>query len=151
MISFTVYGTPAPAGSKRAFRGKGASAGRILLTDASKRSKPWQALIRQVAGEAMAGRELLRCPLDVVLRFYVRRPKGHYGTGRNAGKLRGSAPPYPASKPDVLKLARAVEDALTGIVYADDALIVREVLYKRYGEQERVEVGVAMAMPEGRG
>jgi Holliday junction resolvase RusA-like endonuclease len=39
---------------------------------------------------------------------------------------------YPISKPDVLKLARAAEDALTGIIWSDDALIVQEHLYKAY-------------------
>jgi Holliday junction resolvase RusA-like endonuclease len=43
-------------------------------------------------------------------------------------------------KPDVLKLARAVEDALTGILYRDDAQIVTEVLRKRYGDPPRVEI-----------
>jgi len=33
----------------------------------------------------------------------------------------------------VLKLARAVEDALTGVIWADDAQIVDEVIRKRYG------------------
>ena len=43
----------------------------------------------------------------------------------------------------MLKLARAVEDALTGIVWRDDAQIVDEQLSKVYGEPARVEVDVA--------
>ena len=42
----------------------------------------------------------------------------------------------------LLKLTRAVEDALTGLVWRDDAQVVDEVLSKRYGAPERVEVRV---------
>ena len=133
-VSFVVYGTPAPAGSKKVVpMGK-----RFGIIDDSKRSRPWKNLVGQQAGTVMEGRALLRGPLKVALRFVVRRPKGHFG---RRGLL-PSAPPYPMVKPDVLKLARGVEDALSGIVYADDAQIVKELLVKEYGEQERVEVEV---------
>jgi Holliday junction resolvase RusA-like endonuclease len=46
------------------------------------------------------------------------------------------------TRPDVLKLARAAEDALTGIVWRDDSQIVHETLAKVYGEPERLEVAV---------
>jgi Holliday junction resolvase RusA-like endonuclease len=42
----------------------------------------------------------------------------------------------------VLKLARAVEDALTGVVWRDDAEIVAEGLAKLYGTPERVEISI---------
>ena len=66
------------------------------------------------------------------------RPKGHFG---KRGLL-PSAPIAPIVKPDLLKLARAVEDALSGLVYKDDAQIVREILDKHYGEPARVEIGL---------
>ena len=138
MIEFTVYGTPAPAGSKRAFAIKG-KPGRFAVTDASKRSQPWKTQVAQQAGEIMQGRHLLDGPLDLTLTFYVRRPKGHFGA---RGNVKPSAPACPIVKPDVLKLARGVEDALSGVVYRDDAQIVTETLMKRYGEPERVEIEV---------
>lgn len=146
MLAFTlvVYGTPAPAGSKRPFkiRKGGVETGQVVTVDASRRAAPWKATIKQEAGEAMQGRELMRQPIAVRFTFYVRRPKSHLG----ARGLRPSAPAFPAVKPDVLKLARAVEDALTGIVYADDAQIVSEKLVKRYGEPERVEIDIRPAV-----
>lgn len=42
----------------------------------------------------------------------------------------------------MLKLARAAEDALTGILWRDDAQICDEVIRKRYGEPARVEIEV---------
>ena len=49
-------------------------------------------------------------------------------------------PPFPTARPDLLKLARAVEDAIQSVVYRNDSQIVDEVLHKRYGEPARVEV-----------
>lgn len=143
-FQLTVYGTPAPAGSKRAFAIKrgGVPTGRIAISDASKRSRPWKDLISQAAGPVMGGRALLDCALAVSFTFYVRRPKGHYS---KRGGLLPSAPPFPTVKPDVLKLARAVEDALSGVVYRDDSQIVTEHLVKRYGEPERVELTITTA------
>jgi Holliday junction resolvase RusA-like endonuclease len=157
VIQFTVHGQPQPAGSKRGFYN--AKARRVIITDDATRSRPWKALVSDAAVEAMIGTAvlndkgyalpigtLLEGPLMVTLVFYVPRPKGHYG----ARGLKPSAPPYPTVKPDVLKLARAVEDALTGIVYRDDSQIVCEVLEKHYGEPARVDVTVDRIKPATR-
>jgi len=140
-LTFTVYGHAAPAGSKRALPFGGRAGGRPIIVDDSKRSRPWKQEIAGVARETMDGRELYDEPLALVLVFYVPRPRSHYG----ARGLRPTAPEYPAKRPDLLKLARGVEDALSSIVYRDDALIVDEHLSKRYGEPERLEVTVGPA------
>jgi Holliday junction resolvase RusA-like endonuclease len=145
LFTLTVYGTPRPAGSKKAFpiKSKGQFTGRTVVTDANKNSKPWKDSIARDAAKAMDNRPLFNGPLIVEFTFFVARPKGHFGKRG----LSPSAPPFPAVKPDVLKLARAVEDALSGIVYRDDAQIVAETLLKEYGEPERVEITVRSAMP----
>lgn len=142
-LTFTVYGKPAPAGSKRVVPAGGKAGGRPIVVDDSKRSRPWKSEVTAAAREAIDGGELLAGPLTLTLDFYVTRPKGHYG----ARGVRPSAPTFPTVKPDVLKLARAVEDALTGQVYRDDAQVVVENLTKRYGEPERVEVTLAELTP----
>jgi Holliday junction resolvase RusA-like endonuclease len=86
-------------------------------------------------------RKPLGCPLALQLTFNLPRPKCHSG---KKGLL-PSAPPFPAGKPDVLKLARAVEDALTGIIWTDDAQIVTEILLKRYDETPGVSVKIMEA------
>jgi Holliday junction resolvase RusA-like endonuclease len=123
-VSFTVFGVAQPAGSKKAFVVKG----RAVITDDAKRSRPWKTQVAQEAGLAMADRPLLDGPLLLELTFWVPRPKGHFG----AKGVRPSAPRHPTVRPDVLKLARAVEDALTGVVYRDDAQICCETLQKAY-------------------
>lgn len=130
MIEFTVHGEAATAGSKRGFYNK--KAGRVMITDDSARSRPWKALVADAAIQAIGDRDPFAGPLVLELTFWVRRPKSHMGTGRNADRVKPAAPSHPAVKPDLLKLARAAEDALTGIAYADDAQIVTEILHKAY-------------------
>ena len=64
-------------------------------------------------------------PVSVRIHFYLRRPAGHYGTGRNASRIKPSAPPFPARTPDLDKLCRALLDGLTaGGAFTDDAQVV---------------------------
>lgn len=151
-LAFTVLGKPQPAGSKRAFAIKrdGVPTGRFAVADANPKAKSWQQEVRAVAARAMDDQragvwsqfDLLAGPLDVTMTFYVARPKGHYGTGRNAGLVKASAPQFPTTRPDALKLARGTEDALTGTVWRDDAQVVDLRVFKRYGLPERCEVTV---------
>jgi Holliday junction resolvase RusA-like endonuclease len=144
VVLFTVFGTAAPAGSKTRATAIGADgAAKSWTRDSSKASYPWKAAVRAAAAEAMNGSGLLDGPLSLQLFFHRPRPKTHFGTGRNAGVVKPSAPERPTTQPDLLKTARAIEDALTGIVYRDDAQIVHEILTKHFGEPARVNVVVA--------
>lgn len=137
-IQFTVEGKPAPAGSKRGFvRGKHA-----VIVDANPNAGVWKQQVAQAAREAYGG-ELLTGPLLVEMAFRMVRPKSHYGTGKvSAVRVKPTAPVHPTGKPDVLKLTRAVEDALTGVIYRDDSQIVSEQIAKCYGSTAGVTVTV---------
>ena len=140
-IAFTAFGEAKPAGSKRAFAFKRADGSLgATVTDACKATKSWQHVVATAALEAYHG-PLLDGPLSVSMMFYRPRPRGHFGKRG----LKQSAPGWPTSRPDVLKLARAVEDALTKIVWTDDARIVVESLEKQWGEPARVEVTISEA------
>ena len=128
-VNFFVPGIPKPGGSKTAFRSK---RGKMIVTDSCKGVKPWRAAVAQLARDNDVTMIPRGIPVSLLLVFTIPRPKGHYGTGKNANKLKPGAPPFPTGRPDVLKLARAVEDALTGILWYDDAQIVKESLQKLY-------------------
>jgi crossover junction endodeoxyribonuclease RusA len=134
----TAHGEAKPAGSKRSFMvGKGENR-RPIVVDANPNSKDWKKEVQYQMGLAMTGQKLTRHPLIAVFGFTVVRPKGHFG----AQGLKPSAPQHPAVRPDLLKLARAVEDAMKGVVYGDDQQIVVELLLKRYGEPAGVTVNL---------
>lgn len=127
-IAFHVPGIPAPGGSKK-FVGLSKKTGRaILVDDAGKRNKDWRSAVAWAGKAAMQGRPLLDGPLKARFEFIMPRPKCHFGTKG----LKPSAPAWPTVKPDALKLTRSSEDALTGIVWTDDAQIVKEEIEKRY-------------------
>lgn len=136
-IRFTVVGRPEPGGSKTAF----VINGRAVVSDANKKVKGWRSQVADAASGAYAG-PLLDGPLEAEFTFFTPRPKSHYRSGKNAALLKDSAPEHPTTRPDALKLARAVEDALTGVLYRDDSQIVNEHLHKRYGEPARCEAVV---------
>jgi len=119
-IRLTIYGKAAGMGSKTAFvRGN-----RAIITDANPQArKQWANAVTAAAAEAMNGRKPLVGPVSAEVTFCFCRPKSHYGTGRNSGGLKGSAPMLHSQSPDIDKLLRALFDALTGVCYLDDRLI----------------------------
>jgi len=145
-VEFTVIGRPEPGGSKKQvpIRQAGKPT-RFAVVDDNKKAKPWQALVRAAAAEAMGDHDLLVGPLVLEIDFYLARPAGHYGSGRNAGVVKRGAPPYPITRPDTTKLTRALEDALTGLVWHNDAQVVSQLCQKWYGHPERADVTVRIA------
>jgi len=83
---------------------------------------------------------LLDGPLRVDLFYFFMRPKGHFGSGKNAGNIKASAQKHKTSKPDVDNLAKLTLDALTGIFWRDDAQICRCFIVKAYSDKPRTEI-----------
>lgn len=127
-LRIVVFGTPGPQGSKRHVGG-----GRMV--ESSKKVAPWRQDVAAAALKLIACGCFEQCgtltdgwpqtgPLVARMVFSFARPKSHYRTGRNAHLLRDAAPARPAGKPDLSKLLRSTEDALTGLAWKDDALVV---------------------------
>lgn len=81
-------------------------------------------------------------PLVIDCVFYMPRPKYHYGTGRNSGKLKPSAPVFHVRKPDTSNLVKFIEDCLNGVCWKDDSQIYQITATKRYGEEPRTEITI---------
>lgn len=129
-LEFTIPGVPSPGGSKKAFFNKGMKFPSIVDAGGEK-TKHWRAVVALAARNAYRG-EPLRVPVRMRVTFYMPRPKNHY---RANGQLKPNAPVVHISKPDSLKLCRSTEDAMTGIVYADDSLIFSQTPEKFYANQ----------------
>lgn len=136
---FTVLGLPQPGGSKKAFAHR--STGRVVTMDANPKARGWKDTIAATARPLMGSQEPFDGPLMLVVEFFRPRPKSHYGA---RGALKPWAPRYPTVKPDATKLLRPLEDALTGVVWKDDAQIVEQIARKRYGEPSRAEIKVVL-------
>lgn len=146
-VHFVVHGQPRPAGSKKAY----VVGGRAIVVDANPASKPWKqevtsAALAELFGEMLVEPSLPLFPDGAVflrMRFTLKRPKTHR---RADGTLKTDAPHFHTNRPDALKLARAVEDALSGVVYRDDAQTI-PVAWKVYGDVEGVEVWASSVPP----
>lgn len=114
MIELVVYGSPAPQGSKK-FVGT-SKAGRGLMVESSKKVKPWRMDVKAAAETARAGLQAaLDGPLIVSMVFTLPKPT-------SSPKRRRT---WADKKPDVSKLARSTEDAITDAgLWVDDARVV---------------------------
>lgn len=133
-LTINVIGTPVQQGSKTA----GVVNGRAFLRDSNdKKLRPWRAEVAGSVADAMAltGWTTLDGPCQVDITFFHPRPAGHYGTGRNAGVLKPTAPRWKQTAPDIDKLTRAVLDALTtSRAIRDDARVARLVVDDLYAD-----------------
>lgn len=101
--SFYAVGSPAPQGSKR-------HVGHGVMIESSKKVTPWR---ESVKAAAPAVERPLDGPLLVTMVFTVPRPKSAKKTDC-----------YPCRTPDLSKLARSTEDAITEAgLWADDARV----------------------------
>ena len=131
-IVATIAGHPQPKGSLKCIGARGRR-GHVLIED-NAGTKPWRdeltRWLRQVQQHADK-----RQAIAVEITSTLERPGSHYGTGRNAGTVKGSAPSFPTTHGtgDVDKLARLVLDALQDVgILDDDAQVIECVTRKTY-------------------
>lgn len=134
-LIFFAPGSPITQGSARAFvvRGKGGPP-RAVITHANPKLREWRGVVAVAARAAGAQSHARHVAVRVTLTFFLRRPAGHFGTGKNAGVVKASAPRRPIGEHggDVDKLARGVLDALTGVCWETDAQVADMSVVKEY-------------------
>lgn len=120
-----IIGIPQPKGSFSAVPTK---SGRVVMLEgksqgARERSKTWRQAVETAARDwqAVHAQPLFDGPLLADVTFWLPRPK-------SAPKWRI----WPDRKPDIDKLTRHVFDALTGIIWTDDARVCDHHITKRY-------------------
>ena len=118
VIRFQVRGLPIPQGSSRAWLVKG----KPFITTTAKGLPTWRRLVADVA-QRFAPAEPWAGPVGVELEFGIPKPK-------SAPKRRRV---WPDKRPDIDKLTRAVLDALSYVIFADDSQVVRLRASKDYG------------------
>jgi Holliday junction resolvase RusA-like endonuclease len=126
MISFVVPGDAVPfarAGSK----------GTMRFTPPKQRS--YEGAIKTFASAAMGNEPPFKGPVALTMRAEYLIPKSW-------SKKRRDAAVWKVSAPDLDNLAKIFKDAMSGIVYEDDAQVAWMTLQKKYSVFSRVTVSV---------
>ncbi|KKL49179.1 hypothetical protein LCGC14_2318120, partial [marine sediment metagenome] len=105
MFEFFVPGIARTAGSHNTFKGR--------IVHAGKYTKGWMDKVGWTFLQEFGRPCLQDGPFVLKCIFYLSRPGTHYSSGRNKKKLVRGAPKYHLQQPDLDKLVRAVQDALT--------------------------------------
>jgi len=144
-IEFFVPGIPATSGSKTPFiyKDKNSGKNRVAMAPANKRQKPWMSDVKAFAVEAYKG-DPVTVQVGLYIDFYLPRPKSHYRTGKNSDRLKDSAPDRPTGKPDSIKLTRALEDSLKGIIWRDDSQVVTHHIERYYSRKPGAQVTIIL-------
>ncbi|MGE0714825.1 MAG: RusA family crossover junction endodeoxyribonuclease [Alphaproteobacteria bacterium] len=136
-VTFTLLGQPCGKGRARAYR-----RGNFIAHYTPEKTRSYESMIRGAASEAMRGRTPIDVPVEMTMVAVFGVPAS-WSKKKQAAALTGEI--RPGSKPDVSNIAKAVEDAINGVVLRDDSLIVDSHTSKRYGPQPMVAVTVRAA------
>jgi Holliday junction resolvase RusA-like endonuclease len=137
-IEIVLPGLPRGKGRPRfAVRGKHA----VAYTD--DKTASFEGALRMAGGIAMGGRQPLDGAVSLIMTAVFPIPASWSKTKRadaNVGNIR------PTGKPDVDNLLKCV-DGLNGVVWRDDAQIVRATVIKRYGSSPETVISVQECLP----
>ena len=129
-LSFSVRGAPKSQGSKSPQRNQHTP--RIHLVENVKGLKDWRLDVK-AAAEKVWPYPPTDVPISVALHFQFIRPKSVSPKKR----------PFYSINPDVDKLARAILDALTKVIFVDDRQVVFLTATKAYAEYEGVYIDIS--------
>ena len=90
------------------------------------------------------GHERLEGPVVLSVDVYREPPKSLAKVARR-GALADAI--RPTTRPDITNIVKAIEDGLSGVVYADDSQVVEKHERKLYGSPPRVEAEVCAWKP----
>jgi Holliday junction resolvase RusA-like endonuclease len=136
MVHFQVEGIPIGKGRPRFRRTKN-----FVQTYTDSKTAAWEETIKTVAKSAMGDTPPLESPVSVFVYFGLPVPSS-YSKKRTTACLEGRE--APSKKPDLDNMAKAVLDAMNGVVFKDDSQIINLHLKKVYS----IEVGVNVLVKE---
>lgn len=106
---------------------------RISRTYTPEATLAYERLIADHAKLAMIGKAMFLCPVETTITFILKGDECLWPTSRLDG--------------DADNLEKAVLDALNGIVFEDDKLVVKSVREKRCGSEPSLFIRIAPATP----
>ena len=134
VVKFSVEGVPVGKG-----RPKFARRGNFVQAYTPTKTKTYEQQVADAARVAMGAKLRTMEPVQLNMDIFVPIPKS-WSKIKRARALNGVE--YPTTKPDIDNVAKAVFDAMNGIVFQDDKQIINHCITKRYSDNPRVEVRV---------
>ena len=129
-VEFSVRGDPRPQPRPRAFLRPNAKFASMINPPLAEQ---WKLLVYGAA-EQFVPPTPMPGPVTIALDFVFARPKIHFGSGKNSGTQKASAPFHHLKRPDLDNLAKAVKDLLTNMrMWADDSVVVSMSATKKWG------------------
>jgi Holliday junction resolvase RusA-like endonuclease len=142
-VTVALAGAPQGKGRARSFSYRSKKTGKMAVGHYTpEKTATYEGMIRTAAMTAMGN----RLPLDEPIEIYIRAifvPPASWSKKKQAEAIVGDH--KPGKKPDYDNIAKAWCDALNGVVFRDDCLIVKATVEKRYGPQALVAVLVRPA------
>lgn len=118
-----------------------AKRGRFVQVYDPKKTKKFKQELGQFVKAYMRKNELQQFTEPVIVSVIFYRPvQKSLSRVEKQRRLNGIHPPK--VKPDVSNYLKSFEDGLNGILWKDDALIIRETVEKRYSENPHIEIDV---------
>lgn len=136
MVHFYVEGNPIGKGRPRFRRTKN-----FVQTYTDSKTAAWEEKIKTAAKQAMGETPPLETPVSVYAYFGMAVPAS-YSKKRTSACLKGLE--APTKRPDLDNMAKAVLDAMNGVVFQDDCQIINLHLKKVYS----IEIGVNVLVKE---
>lgn len=137
-IHFTVPGEPRGKGRPR-FTKRGG----FLSTYTDAMTVRYEATIAAAGAQAMGGMEPLHTPISLRIEAFMGVPKS-WGRKARQEAMEGLVVP---GKPDLDNIAKAVMDALNGVLYADDKQVCALRISKRYSLEPQIEIYAHEVLP----
>jgi Holliday junction resolvase RusA-like endonuclease len=126
MIAFTIPGQPVAKG-----RPKFARRGAHVVAYTPAKTASYENLVKLAATTAMCGAQPTAAPVALSVTLNLQIPASWSKKRRDAA-VAGAI--CATKKPDADNVLKGIKDGCNGIVWADDAQVVRIVLDKRYSE-----------------
>lgn len=104
-----------------------------------KNTKRWETLAKIYARQAMRGVRLFECPVSMSVEVYFDIPAS-WPLWRKAEAADGRV--WHVGTPDLDNIIKIAGDALNGVVFKDDSLVVCVHGHKSYSDNPRVEIAI---------
>lgn len=138
-VSFNVRDRPTPYRERaKVLRPKGR--GRYLIvSDKDPETAAFQQVVATQAKAKMAGLPPIKGSVHLMLHYYFQVPRS-WPKGKRTAACKGLI--RPCVRPDLTNLTKCIEDALSKILFVDDAYVVDQTVKKFYALEPSVYIAV---------